>query len=101
MNVLESSAMRPRRSLVTEEHDIGDERLVYCPKLEIGIALNRSAIEIWDLCDGERTLLDIAQVLGQRLGIDDPSVLEELVSDINATLLQFVELGLVETEGCD
>lgn len=101
MNVLEISAMRPRRSLVTQEHDIGDERLVYCPKLEMGISLNRSAIEIWDLCDGERTLLDIAQVLGQRLGIDDPSVLEELVSDVNATLLQFAELGLVEIGSCD
>lgn len=101
MNVLEISAMRPRRSLVTQEHDIGDERLVYCPKLEMGISLNRFAIEIWDLCDGERTLLDIAQVLGQRLGIDDPSVLEELVSDVNATLLQFAELGLVEIGSCD
>lgn len=96
MNVLQSTALHPHRSLNLEEYNLGDERLVYCPKLEIGISLNRSAVEIWDLCDGDHTLLEIAQELTHRFGFDDSDIVEELLVDVEATILQLGELGLVE-----
>ena len=54
--------------------------------------LNASAREIHLLCDGTRTLEQIAGTLVETYGID----METALDDLRATLKRFVELGLVE-----
>lgn len=82
---------RPRAKPV-DVYDLGNELLIYNSDRELGITLNHSSKLIWQLCDGTRTLEEIATELGQQLGCGA----EVLLEDICATVMQFHELGLLE-----
>lgn len=90
--------MRPWRLQGIEEQSLGDEMLLYCPELEVGVSLNSSAVAIWKLCDGQHTLVEISRELGCQLGISEPELLEELLEDIEATVAQFNELGILKID---
>lgn len=90
--------MCPRRLQGIEEQSLGDEMLVYCPELELGVSLNSSALAIWKLCDGQHTLVQISRELGCQLEISEPKLLEELLEDIESTVAQFNELGIVKID---
>jgi|SRR5438309_3993088 len=83
---------RPVRLSGTHEYRLGDELLVYVPRSETAHALNRSAVAIWDLCDGSRTAEDISRELGQWLGRPG----EALLADTRRGIADLCELGLLE-----
>ena len=57
----------PRR-IAVEEFVQDGECLLYNPSRDEASALNRTATEVWSLCDGRLTLSGIAGVLGERYG---------------------------------
>jgi hypothetical protein len=87
-----STTARPRCKCV-DVYDLGDELLIYSSDRELGITLNHSSKQIWQLCDGTHTLEDIATILSQQLGCAPGALLE----DICTTVMQFHNLGLLES----
>jgi pyrroloquinoline quinone biosynthesis protein D len=71
------------------------ESLLYCATRDQASALNRTATEIWELCDGTRTIGAIARALGQRYGVDD----EYLLADVTAAVTTLRARGLVDLSG--
>ena len=84
----------PRRSKVDEFMSDG-ECVLYSPARDQASVLNRSGTEIWELCDGSRSIGAIARTLAERYGVDDGLLLD----DIAATVSIFRERGLVELAG--
>jgi hypothetical protein len=83
---------RPRCKCV-DVYDLGDELLIYSSDRELGITLNHSSKQIWQLCDGTHTLEDMATILSQQLGCAPGALLE----DICTSVMQFHNLGLLES----
>jgi hypothetical protein len=86
------SHLRPSRSDDLKIYNLWDELVIYAPDQEKAVSLNSTAKAIWDLCDGRQTLAEIAQTLGSQFsasGVD-------LLADIQATIGQLHELGLVK-----
>ena len=46
--------------------------------------MNRSATEIWELCDGRLTIVAIARVLGERYQVDEALFVEEIAETLAA-----------------
>jgi hypothetical protein len=65
---------------------------VYSSVRDEASALNTTATEIWQLCDGALSISGIAQVLGQRYGVDTGL----LVEDVASALIALGARGLVE-----
>jgi pyrroloquinoline quinone biosynthesis protein D len=70
----------------------GGEALLYSAMRDEASALNRTATEIWELCDGSRTIGAIARALGQRYGVDE----EYLLADVTAAVTTLRARGLVD-----
>ena len=68
------------------------ECLVYNSVRHEASALNTTATEIWQLCDGVLSINGIAQVLEQRYGVDTGF----LVEDVASALIALRTRGLVE-----
>lgn len=68
------------------------ESLLYSATRDETSALNRTATEIWELCDGTKTVGAIARTLGQRYGVDEVA----LVADVAATVGELRTRGLVD-----
>jgi hypothetical protein len=83
---------RPHCKFV-DVYDLGDELLIYSSDRELGITLNHSSKQIWQLCDGTHTLEDMATILSQQLGCAPGALLE----DICTSVIQFHKLGLLES----
>ena len=81
----------PRRIAVDELVQDG-ECLLYNSSRDEASALNRSATEVWSLCDGRLTLSGIAGVLGKRYGVDDAMLLD----DVARVLVALRARGLIE-----
>jgi hypothetical protein len=71
------------------------ESLLYSVMRDQASALNRTATEIWELCDGTRTIAAIAHALGQRYGVDDAYLLD----DVTAAVATLRSRGLVDLSG--
>ena len=80
----------PRRASV-EGFQANGECVLYDPARDEASALNRTATEIWALCDGTLTVAAIAQVLGDRYGLDEGLFLDEVA----AALRTMRDRGLV------
>jgi len=63
-------AMVPRQRTV-ETFASDGEALLYSATRDEASALNRTATEIWELCDGTKTVGAIARALSQRYGVDE------------------------------
>lgn len=90
--VSDDIAVRPLRLKGRQEYRLGDELLIYVPSGEAAHALNRSAVAIWELCDGTRTAEDISRELGEWLGC----AAEGLLPDVRQGLARLEDLGLLE-----
>ena len=66
--------------------------LLYNPSRDEASALNRTATEAWSLCDGRLTLTAIAGVLGERYGVSDAMLLD----DVARVLVALRVRGLIE-----
>jgi hypothetical protein len=85
---------RPKRLSSVKEYSLREEMLLYSPKTEMAFALNCSAQAIWELCDGKRTIVEIGEELGRRFDCSD----SELLNDIENSVNQFTNHGLLEPE---
>jgi hypothetical protein len=92
--MISDPSMVPRRVTVEEFVSEG-ECLVYIPALDHASALNRSATEIWALCDGTKSIRSIVRTLADRYGLDE----ELLLDDIASTVSMLCERGLIELAG--
>lgn len=81
------------RSKAVDVYDLGEELLIYSDEHELGITLNASSKQIWQLCDGTHSLDEIAAAIGQQVGC----AREVLLEDVCTTVMQFNELGLLES----
>jgi hypothetical protein len=88
-----AAGRRPRHKALSE-HVLWEEMLLYSSKSETAYSLNPSARAIWELCDGQRTLVDISQELSRTF---DRSP-EELLPDVQTAVVQMEQLGLLEPE---
>jgi len=77
-----------RSQLLVQE--LPDEVLIYDVERNVVHCLNGTAARVWALCDGERTISEIAQLLGSDL---EPGTAEALVW---SALDQFTEKHLLE-----
>ena len=83
-DVLADGISRPRR-ITVEEFVQDGECLLYNSSRDQASALNRTATEVWSLCDGRLTLSGIAGVLGERYGVNGAMLLDD-VAQILAVL---------------
>ena len=88
--MLDAHTLVPRRESV-EEFASSGECVLYHPARDEATALNRSATEIWTLCDGRLTVAAIARALGERYGLDQ----ELFVDEVAETLQTLRARGLV------
>jgi hypothetical protein len=68
------------------------ECLLYSPARDQASVLNRTGTEIWELCDGTRSVRAIARTFAERCAVDEGLLLD----DIAAVVSMFRERGLVE-----
>jgi hypothetical protein len=85
------TAARPSRAADIRVYPLGDEALVYLPAAGTAHALNRSALAIFELCDGQHTVLDIGRVFAKALGCASDS----LLSDVRHGVNELQQAGLV------
>ncbi|HMF94058.1 MAG TPA: PqqD family protein [Vicinamibacterales bacterium] len=83
----------PRRCQV-ESFDSDGETLVYSAARDEASTLNRTATEIWSLCDGVRSVHAIAGALADRYGVDAAI----LLPDVASTCGVLAARGLVELD---
>ena len=84
----------PRRACVEEFAQDG-ECLLYSAVKDEASALNRTATEIWQLCDGLRCIGGIAAVLATRYGVATELMLDEVALALSALHAR----GLIEFTG--
>lgn len=87
-------SMVPRRSSVDEFVSDG-ECLLYSAARDQASVLNRTGTEIWELCDGTRSIHSIARTLAERYGVDEGLLLDDIADAVS----MFRERGLVEVTG--
>ena len=73
--------------------DLGGEMLLYSAREEAIHILNPAAWRIWELCNGEHSVEDMAQVIRVSFSVPDGS---DVVGDIQQTLEVFASKGLVD-----
>jgi hypothetical protein len=81
----------PRR-LPVEDFASEGECVLYVPARDEACTLNRTATEVWSLCDGARDAGEIARVLGDRYGLDAAL----LVEDVTSVLVILHTRGVIE-----
>lgn len=81
----------PRRGRVEVFAQDG-ECLLYHPDRDEATALNRTATDVWTLCDGALSVDAIARSLASRYGVDD----DALADDVGAALRDLLARGLIE-----
>ncbi|MCK5717795.1 MAG: PqqD family protein [Thiomargarita sp.] len=69
-----------------------NELLLYHPAKTQAVYLNETAALIWNLCDGQRTFLDIQILLQEAY----PEMSHQIPQDLNTTLEQLVQQGVIE-----
>jgi hypothetical protein len=73
--------------------DLDDEGVIYKEKsIDEKFIANTTAMAIWDLLNGRRTSLEIAQEIANACGVK----IEEVETDVYNQLTKFMELGFVE-----
>lgn len=70
------------------------EVTVYHPTLTTAVYLNETGALIWELCDGERTIFDIIEILSQHYP-ESGAQIENDVKDLITRLIEYhiAELG--------
>jgi len=89
-----TSGTRPVRTAAVREYPLGEEVLLFATGRQVVHALNASAWAVWDLCDGSRSVRDIARELAELVGREAESLIPEVVR----TVEDLGRLGLVEEQ---
>lgn len=83
--------MNPRKADDLEIRTVGEEVLVYHVSAQKVHVLNRTAGQILELCDGQRTTADIVDSICKASDTDHATVSR----DVEGMLSEFANLGLV------
>lgn len=78
--------------------EVDSDLILYTPEQHQGVSLNSSARQVWELCDGKRTLGQISQALGEKLGCPDAECVAELLADVEQTVAHFRKIGLLRPD---
>jgi hypothetical protein len=70
---------------------LDEELLLYHPAATTTVYLNETASLIWQLCDGHRSVGEIAELLRESF----PKMDTAIASDLEATLNSFAEHGVI------
>ena len=87
-----SALLRPRRRDDALLARLDDEALLYHPEWMTGFALNASAFSIWQLCDGERTIAQIVELLQDAY----PEAADTIPAEVAASLRALSSHGVVD-----
>ena len=68
------------------------EVTVYHPTLTTAVYLNETGALIWELCDGERTISDIIEILSQQY----PESGAQIETDVKDLIAQLIEHNIAE-----
>lgn len=72
------------RRIAAESFASGAERLVYNSERDEVSALNQTATEIWELCDGTRDVAQVAGVLAEKYGVEPALLLPDVAMLVEA-----------------
>lgn len=99
VSLMDLAYVRPRQRSGIKEYDLRDEMLLYFPAREKAISLSASAKAIFELCNGDHTIVEINLILAKQLGCsEDELLLNELLSDVEACVSELTRLGVLELE---
>ncbi len=86
---------RPRRSTATEQYPLGDTELLVQLRGRSALhTLNASAWAVWELCDGSRSIAEIARELSP----DAQRPADVLVADVTLVVQRLGALGLLDAD---
>ncbi len=85
--------MKPRQTPGLEIRTVGDEVLVHDPERGKVHVLNASAGKVLELCDGTRTLEEVAVGLANAFLTET----ERVRPDVDRALSEFRSLGIIES----
>jgi pyrroloquinoline quinone biosynthesis protein D len=88
-----NSRTRPRRRADIVLQDVGGEAILIDPKTDEAHVLNGSAARLWQLCDGERSIDEIAAEFGALYELSAADVID----DVREVVDDLVKLNLVES----
>jgi hypothetical protein len=83
---------KPKRSSDFRLEEIDGELLLFHPGTAKMIYCNQTASVIWQLCDGERTMEEIVELLTNAY----PEAADGMAEDVEATIQQFVAQNAIE-----
>jgi coenzyme PQQ biosynthesis protein PqqD len=83
---------KPRRKSGFHAEQLEDEVVLYHPSGNQILQLNQTAYLIWQLCNGERTLAAILELLQQAY----PEAAGEIAADVPETLQDWLASGCIE-----
>jgi hypothetical protein len=81
---IDKTAVPSRVAVEAFDDEDEGECLLYNPARDEASALNRTATEVWRLCDGSLTILAISDALGERYGVDGALLIDDVASAIDA-----------------
>jgi len=98
----QAPGFRPRQSPQVRQFAVGDELVLVMSHQQVevpeeaagsrALTLNASGRAIWDLCDGHRSLGDIADALAQAFSVDRA----QLLTQAGHALSELSQLGFIE-----
>lgn len=77
---------------VADKESLSGEMVLFHPATQKILYSNRTSALIWGLCDGQRTVADIIQLLSKAY----PDSASEIETDVCDTLLTFARQGAIE-----
>ena len=77
---------------VADRESLNGEIVLFHPATQKILYSNRSGALIWELCDGQRTVADIVQLLSEAY----PDSTSEIQADVQEALLTFAKEGAIE-----
>ena len=81
----------PRRVDAILDYEVQRDLALYDPRSDIVHMLNLTASIVWDLCDGTRSVQQIAQELAEIYGMDAP----RLETDVRQIIAEFHDTGVI------
>ena len=77
---------------VADKESLNGEMVLFHPATQRILYSNRSGALIWELCDGQRTVADIVQLLSEAY----PDSASQIEADVHEALCIFVQQGAIE-----
>lgn len=77
---------------VADKESLNGEIVLFHPVTQKILYSNRSGALIWELCDGQRTVADIVQLLSEAY----PDSASQIETDVHEALRAFAQQGAIE-----